>query len=84
MATPFRGPLVRRLREARGWSATDLCTRINQAGHRLSLAGLTRIERGNGTSPATAKAIADALDEPLTKFLGEAPKRRARRPQNPR
>jgi len=68
MTTPFHK--VRTEREARGLSATALHRQIRNRGYDLSLAGLTRIERGGGPSPETAQAIADTLGVPLSRFLG--------------
>jgi hypothetical protein len=65
----FDGRRVRAHRVAAGLTATALHARIRAAGHKLSLPGLTRIERGGGTLPTTALAIATALDKPLTDFV---------------
>lgn len=67
----FDGTRVRAIRVGEGLSAPALLELIRETGHRMGLSGLTRIERGGRTSPASARAIAAALNRPLTAFAPE-------------
>lgn len=67
------GRLMRAARLRLGLSAPRLLERIKQAGHQLTLSGLTRIERGGRTQVATANAIAAALGLPVEAFAPAHP-----------
>ncbi len=51
---------IARRRVERGWDKSSLA-REAKINHSL----ISRVERGNGVSAATAKAIADALETPV-------------------
>jgi transcriptional regulator with XRE-family HTH domain len=65
----FCGARVREARAEAGLSATALHALIVASGYEISYPGLTRIERGGGTTSATACAIADALGRPVRDFV---------------
>ena len=55
---------LRAFRIERGW---DMTKRAHEA--KVTQATISRVERGNSTSPSTAKKVADALGRPVAELF---------------
>lgn len=62
------GPRIRRLRERRGWSQTDLANALGWSRQRVN-----NLETGDVAEPklATLRSLAEALDVSLAELLDE-------------
>ena len=55
---------LRMSRSERGWDMTRLAQEA-----KVTQATISRVERGNSTSPSTAKKVADALGRPVAELF---------------
>lgn len=55
---------LRASRIERGWDMTELAHEA-----KVTQATISRVERGNSTSPSTAKKVADALGRPVAELF---------------